>query len=134
MSKARRYKGSSFRKTATSKSPTLSESQVQKQIITWLQLQKDITVVRFNSIGIPLGDTGKFRPIRMKGISDLICCVRGKFLAIEVKREKGGKLSEYQKAFLQTVKEVGGYAIVANNLDTVIETVNLIRKEQNVYK
>ena len=99
-----------------------------------MQLQKDITVVRFNSIGIPLGDTGKFRPIRMKGISDLICCVRGKFLAIEVKREKGGKLSEYQKAFLQTVKEVGGYAIVANNLDTVIETVNLIRKEHNVYK
>lgn len=134
MRKARRYKGSYSQKTATSKSPNLSESQVQKQIITWLQLQKDTTVIRYNSIGIPLGETGKFRPIRMKGISDLICCVRGKFLAIEVKREKGGKLSNYQKAFLQTVKEVGGYAIVANNLDVVIETVNLIRKENNVYQ
>lgn len=117
------------RKTVTNKSPTLSESQVQKQIIAWLELQKDTTVIRYNAIGIPLGETGKFRPIRMKGISDLICCVRGKFLAIEVKREKGGKLSVYQRAFLQTVKEVGGYAIVANNLDTVIKTVNLIRKE-----
>jgi len=66
----------------------------------------------------------------MKGVSDLICCVRGIFLAIEVKREEGGKLSEYQKAFLKTVEEVGGRAIVARGLDEVIETVNLIRKEK----
>jgi len=111
-------------------SRTLTEAQVQKVILQWLELQNDLTVIRFNSIGIPLGETGKFRPIRMKGVSDLICCVRGIFLAIEVKREKGGKLSNYQKAFLQTVKDVGGVAIVATSLDQVIETVNLIRKEK----
>ena len=113
---------------------TLTESQVQKVILQWLEMQKDLTVIRFNAIGIPLGETGKFRPIRMKGVSDLICCVRGKFLAIEVKREKGGKLSDYQKAFLQTVEDVGGRAIVATSLDEVIETVNEIRKERNVFK
>ena len=113
---------------------TLTESQVQKVILQWLEMQKDLTVIRFNAIGIPLGETGKFRPIRMKGVSDLICCVRGKFLAIEVKREKGGKLSDYQKAFLQTVEDVGGKAIVATTLDEVIETVNEIRKERNVFK
>ena len=113
---------------------TLTESQVQKVILQWLEMQKDLTVIRFNAIGIPLGETGKFRPIRMKGVSDLICCVRGKFLAIEVKREKGGKLSDYQKAFLQTVEDVGGKAIVATSLDEVIETVNEIRKERNVFK
>ena len=97
-------------------------------------MQKDLTVIRFNAIGIPLGETGKFRPIRMKGVSDLICCVRGKFLAIEVKREKGGKLSDYRKAFLQTVEDVGGVAMVATSLDEVIETVNRIRKERNVFE
>ena len=66
----------------------------------------------------------------MKGVSDLICCVRGIFLAIEVKREKGGKLREHQRRFLEKVKNVGGVAIVATSLDQVIETVNLIRKEK----
>ena len=127
--KRKRYKSSVFRKTKTSKYPTLSEAQVQKQILTWLQLQRDLTVIRFNSIGVPLGD-GKFRPLRMRGVSDLICCVRGTFLAIEVKKEKGGKLSDYQKAFLDTVESVGGKALVANSLDQVIESVNLIRKEK----
>jgi len=89
-------------------------------------------VIRFNSIGVPLGD-GKFRPLRMRGVSDLICCVRGTFLAIEVKKEKGGKLSDYQKAFLDTVESVGGKALVANSLDQVIESVNLIRKEKECF-
>mgnify|MGYP003136280109 CR=1 FL=1 len=99
-------------------------------ILNWLDLQSDITAIRFNSIGVPLGETGKFRPLRTRGISDIICCVRGTFLAIEVKREKGGKLSIYQKAFLDTVREVGGVAIVATNLDLVIQTVDQIRKEK----
>ena len=127
--KTKRYKSFGIPKTKTNKCLTLSEAQVQKQILQWLELQKDLTVVRFNSIGVPLGD-GKFRPLRMRGISDLICCVRGTFLAIEVKREKGGKLSEYQKAFLETVEAVGGKSLVASNLDQVIELVNLIRKEK----
>ena len=131
--KRKRYKSSVFRKTKTSKYPTLSEAQVQKVILQWLELQNDLTVIRFNAIGIPLGETRKFRPIRMKGVSDLICCVRGIFLAIEVKREEGGTLSEYQKAFLKTVEEVGGRAIVARGLDEVIETVNLIRKEKECF-
>ena len=115
-------------------SQTLSEAQVQRLILDWLEIQTDLMVIRYNSIGVPLGETGKFRPLRQRGVSDLICCVRGTFLAIEVKREKGGKLSEFQKDFIEQVKDKGGYAIVARSLEEVQTIINLIRKEQDVLK
>lgn len=45
------------------------------------------------------------------GIPDLLCCVNGKFVAIEVKASKG-KASELQLYNIKKIKESGGVAIV----------------------
>lgn len=102
------------------------EWQIQSGILKWLHYQKDCYVIRVNPVGIPLGNN-KYRPSGMKGVSDIICCVRGSFLAIEVKRNKRSKISDEQVRFLKGIKNTGGYAIVATDLNNVISVVERIR-------
>ena len=45
------------------------------------------------------------------GIPDLICCVNGKFLAIEVKAEHG-RVSELQNYQIEQIKKSGGRALI----------------------
>ena len=45
------------------------------------------------------------------GILDLTLCVKGKFVAVELKAEKG-KTSPLQEAHIQQIKDSGGMAIV----------------------
>lgn len=59
------------------------------------------------------------------GVPDLLCCVNGKFVAIEVKAENG-KTSELQDHNIATIKKAGGIAVVAkpsdfNDLKKLIE-------------
>ena len=54
-----------------------------------------------------------------KGVSDIIGCYKGRFLAIEVKKP-GGKLTLMQAKFLAQVEDAGGIAFVARSLDDVI--------------
>lgn len=46
-----------------------------------------------------------------KGVPDLLCCVNGNFLAIEVKAENG-KASELQKLNIEKIKQAGGRAMI----------------------
>lgn len=46
------------------------------------------------------------------GVPDLLCCVNGKFLAIEVKGD-GGEPSELQLHEIEEIKKVGGVALVS---------------------
>lgn len=59
------------------------------------------------------------------GIPDLLCCVNGKFVAIEVKAENG-TTSYLQDHNIAKIKEAGGIAVVVkpsdfNNLKKLIE-------------
>lgn len=45
------------------------------------------------------------------GIPDLLCCVGGNFLAIEVKAENG-KPSELQLHHIEKIKQSGGHAVI----------------------
>lgn len=53
------------------------------------------------------------------GASDIICCINGKFVAIEVKTETG-KVTELQRLFIKRVIDAGGKAFVARSVDDVI--------------
>lgn len=53
------------------------------------------------------------------GTPDLLACVNGKFVGIEVKKPKGGITSELQKFKIKQIKNAGGHAFVANGLDVV---------------
>ena len=52
------------------------------------------------------------------GIPDIICCYKGRFIGIEVKRP-GGKLSRLQEAALRKIQAAGGSAVVAFNVEDV---------------
>ncbi len=56
----------------------------------------------------------------LPGVSDIIGIWKGRYLAIEVKRE-GGKLTELQQRFMDRVNDEGGMAFVARSIEDVEE-------------
>lgn len=55
------------------------------------------------------------------GIPDILACINGRFVAIEVKRSKGGIVSPLQKAQIAKIKENGGIAGVASSMEEFLE-------------
>lgn len=51
------------------------------------------------------------------GTPDILACINGKFVAIEVKREKGGEVSTLQLAHIKLIQQAGGVAFVASGLE-----------------
>lgn len=49
-------------------------------------------------------------PYQIAGVPDLIGCVAGKFIALEVKMPNGGDPTEIQKIQISRIKKAGGYA------------------------
>ena len=81
-----------------------SESELQSDMIEYLK-SKGIYHININP--------GKFM---RAGIPDLICCIQGLFVAIEVKRPDGkGKLDKLQEINIEQIKESGGIAVVMDN-------------------
>lgn len=57
------------------------------------------------------------------GVPDILACVNGKFVAIEVKN--GTKLSELQEYNIRKIQEAGGIAIVSTSLDDIRNVVKI---------
>lgn len=87
----------------------LKEKAVENKIKKWL---KDRNYWFFKVHG------SIFQP---SGIPDILACINGKFVAIEVKRSKGGIVSPLQKAQIEKIKENGGIAGVANSMEEFLE-------------
>ena len=66
--------------------------------------------IKFNNMGI----------YAKAGVSDILACVKGRFVAIEVKRP-GKKPTGLQKQFIDAVNLIGGVAFWADNLNDVKE-------------
>ena len=56
------------------------------------------------------------------GVSDIVCCYRGRFIAIEAKATPKQKPTALQGAYLAEVKNAGGYAMVIH-----VDNVDLLR-------
>lgn len=82
----------------------MSEKQIQNKIIKYL-----------NSIG---AYTIKTISTNRNGCPDVICCLNGKFIALEVKADKGivSKLQEYH---IEQINKSGGVAAVVKSVDDV---------------
>lgn len=63
-----------------------------------------------------------------KGISDFIACVNGKFVAIELKRDKGTP-SPHQLLFIKEIKQAGGYGGVCYSLRDVEKLIEEARND-----
>lgn len=93
----------------------LLESQVQSQCLNLLR-SMNVFVWRQNTGAFKVKD--RYIKSGIKGVSDILgIWPDGRFLAIEVKREKGGRLSEAQKEFLQEIKNNHGIAIVCHSVE-----------------
>ena len=54
----------------------------------------------------------------IKGVSDILMCVNGDFVAIEVKSEHG-KLTAEQREYINKINVIGGVAFVAKSINDV---------------
>ncbi len=62
------------------------------------------------------------------GTPDILACVNGCFIGIEVKRPKGGVVSALQKSKLQQIENAGGVSVIARN----VEDVSSMLQKRNV--
>lgn len=99
------------------------EKEIENHILKVLRM-RGIFAWKVKSMGTFDTKRGVFRapsPLYMKGVSDILGCLEGgRFLAIEVKSEKG-KLTPEQRTFLERVHELGGVAMVARSVDDVMQ-------------
>ena len=53
-----------------------------------------------------------------RGVPDIICCFKGRFIGLEVKSERG-RVSGPQKLQIKRIRRAGGRAAVVRSLDDV---------------
>lgn len=91
---------------------TKQEKTIQSEIIKWINsLEKGYAI--------------KFPGIWIRGVPDILACIRGKFFAFEVKREDG-VVSPIQKATIRKINRAGGIASPVKTLEDVQYIVELI--------
>jgi len=87
------------------------ESGVQSKIIKWLESEGHYVarIIKASKAGTP----------------DLLVCLKGsgRFVALEVKRPKGGVVSPLQKHHIGKIQEAGGIAAVVRSVEDVKETL-----------
>lgn len=57
-------------------------------------------------------------PYGTNGIPDVICCYRGRFVAFEVKTDKG-KPTKLQEAVIRKIVRAGGTALIVRSVEDV---------------
>lgn len=62
------------------------------------------------------------------GTPDILACVGGRFIGIEVKKPVGGRVSDLQKLKLKQIENAGGVGIIATSVSDVSERL----KRENI--
>jgi len=113
----------------------MKEKEIENAILQYLSLAYISNGVFFKnqSVGIFDRNKGVFRrPMNryhIKGSSDILGCVDGRFIAIEVKGAKG-RLSLHQKEFLNNINEKGGLAFVARSINDVKTNMEKLNEDK----
>lgn len=95
----------------------MKEAEIQAAILDYLRL-KGHFFWRNNS-GAFRTERGGFYRVGTPGAPDIIGCVDGKFVGLEVKTAKG-KLSDEQEAFAHALRAFGGQYHVVRSIDDVV--------------
>lgn len=83
------------------------EQNIQTSIMNYIKSIGGLPI-KFNNMGI----------YATAGVSDILACIKGKFVAIEVKKP-GGKPSKLQLSFINAINSLGGIAFWTDNLEDV---------------
>ena len=88
----------------------MTEQDIQRNIIKWLESESYYVV--------------KVVSASKSGVPDILCCIEGKFVAIEVKTPQAKtNVSKLQHYNLNKIDECGGYSMVAWSVDMVKEFI-----------
>lgn len=114
------------------------ETQIRNTILEWLNYQPGILAFIVKNTGTFDPSIGRFRSPGKHfrpGVADIIFCYRGKFGAIEVKRQVElarivrmpgkfrSKTERDQMTFHRDVEKAGGFYIIVCSLDQVIRAL-----------
>jgi Holliday junction resolvase len=101
-----------------------SEKDIQKAIIDILRIRGAV-VVKFNNVGIYDKNRDTYIKVGKKGVSDILACYLGKFIAIEVK-STGKVPTNAQTDFIMEVKNAGGKATWVDSLEGFMEWMKIL--------
>lgn len=107
--------------------PRPQERDVQKAILQYLRL-RGAWAERFNSAAFKV-DGRYVRANTAVGCSDVLACWRGRLLALEVKRDRKGKATDAQGAFLAAIRAAGGVGEVVSRWEDVAAILDRIDSE-----
>jgi hypothetical protein len=84
---------------------------------------------RMNTGALKIDD--RFFRAGFKGASDIFAIVprSGRWCVAEVKRPKGGRLTDDQRAFLATVRDAGGVALVVSDVAVLANVLTALRED-----
>jgi hypothetical protein len=112
----------------------MKEIDIQKQILDYLALKR-VFHYRQNSGGLGGEHKGKKWFVRFGalGAPDIICVIKGQYVGIEIKNEKG-KQSDHQRVFQQKLEKAGGFYLLARSLEDVINLIEHKEDRRQVIK
>ena len=99
----------------------MKEKEIQKVISEYLTLKR-IFFYRNNS-GAFRSEGGGFYRFGATGSPDIVAVIRGKYIGIEVKTERG-ILSPGQKQFKENLEKAGGIYLVVRSLNELLDQLN----------
>lgn len=105
-----------------SRSKGLSEAEVMRKVRFEVGQHPERAVLWRNNVGTAMHfdkRTGTIHPVEYglaPGSSDLVgLTCEGQFVALELKRERGGRVEPEQEMYLELVRKLGGIAGVARS-------------------
>lgn len=101
----------------------MSEKEIQNEILDFL-IDNKIGIFWQNDAFVTSKQRKRQNKYRPNGVPDIIGCVNGQFIGIEVKT-KTGRMLESQKKFRQMFIENCGIYIIARSLDDVLEILKI---------
>ena len=102
-----------------------TEKEIENSILEFLARLPNCKAWKNQTVGIYDPRLGMYRPLKGqfsgKGSSDILACVGGYFVAIEVKRPVGSVIRAEQMDFIRDILATGGIAFIARSLEDVVE-------------
>lgn len=83
----------------------ISEKTIENEIKKWLDSQKHWYFKVHGGI------------FQKSGVPDIIACIQGRFVGIELKKSKGGVISILQEKQMELIRDSGGITGVARSLE-----------------